>query len=91
MAEAESGEARVPVRERYDVVILGAGLAGLTLARHLLLDTERTVLLLERRDEVPPPRQKVGESTVQLAGYYLSKVLDLEEYLLTDRAPTESR
>ncbi len=68
----------------YDVVILGAGLAGLTLARHLLLDTERTVLLLERRDEVPPPRQKVGESTVQLAGYYLSKVLDLEEYLFRE-------
>jgi flavin-dependent dehydrogenase len=67
--------------ERYDVVILGAGLAGLTLARHLLLHTDRTVLLLERRDRVPPPRQKVGESSVQVAGYYFSKVLDLEEYL----------
>ena len=68
-------------RDRYDVVIVGAGLAGLTLARHLLLDTDRNVLLLERRPVVPSTRQKVGESTVQLAGYYLSKVLDLEEYL----------
>ena len=65
-----------------NVVILGAGLAGLSLARHLLLDTDKTVLMLERRDEVPPKRQKVGESTVQLAGYYFSKVLDLEEHLL---------
>jgi flavin-dependent dehydrogenase len=69
---------------RYDVVILGAGLAGLTLTRHLLLDTDRTVLLLERRAEVPPPGQKVGEATVQVSGYYLSKVLDLEEHLLRD-------
>ncbi|MEM7356926.1 MAG: hypothetical protein AAF657_39295 [Acidobacteriota bacterium] len=65
----------------YDVVIVGAGLAGLTLSRHLLLDTDKTILLLEKRDEIPPPQQKVGESSVQLAGYYYSRVLDLEEYL----------
>lgn len=64
------------------VVVLGAGLAGLSLARHLLLDTGRRVVLLERRSSVPPERQKVGESTVQLAGYYFSKVLDMEEHLL---------
>jgi flavin-dependent dehydrogenase len=67
---------------RYDVVILGAGLAGLSLARHLLLETEKSVLLVERRDEIPPKKQKVGESLVQLAGNYFSKVLGLEEYLL---------
>lgn len=66
----------------YDVVILGGGLAGLTLARQLLLETDKTVLILERRKEIPPRRQKVGESTVQLAGHYLGKVLDLEIYLL---------
>jgi flavin-dependent dehydrogenase len=68
-------------QERYDVVILGAGLAGLTLARHLLLATDETVLLLDRQVEPPGPRQKYGESTVQLAGYYYSKVLDLDEHL----------
>jgi 2-polyprenyl-6-methoxyphenol hydroxylase-like FAD-dependent oxidoreductase len=84
MAEATQQAAAVRQGALYDVVILGAGLAGLTLARQLLLDTDRSVLLLERRDEVPPLRQKVGESSVQLAGYYLSKVLDLEEYLFRE-------
>ena len=67
----------------FDVVIGGAGLAGLTLARHLLLNTKKTVLLLDKRTD--PPRQapqKYGESLVQCSGYYFSKVLDLEEYLL---------
>jgi flavin-dependent dehydrogenase len=68
-------------RTDYDVVILGAGLAGLTLARQLLLYSDKTVLLLDKRPEVPNPRQKVGESTVQVGAYYYSKVLDLEEYL----------
>src|SRR3989442_8033256 len=68
----------------YDVTIVGAGLAGLTLARHLLLYTDKTVLLLDRRADPPGPTQKVGESLVQLSGYYLSKVLDLEEHLLRE-------
>ena len=68
-----------------DVVVLGAGLAGLTLSRHLLMHTGKTVLHLEKRDEIPPKRQKYGESTVQLAGYYYSRVLELEEYLLREQ------
>lgn len=69
---------------RYDAVILGAGLGGLTLARHLLLETERTVLLVDRQAAPPGPRQKYGESTVQLAGHYYGKVLDLSEMLHRD-------
>jgi len=68
----------------YDVVIFGAGLAGLSLARQLLMNTTKTILLLEKRTEVPSPRQKVGEATVQLGGYYLSKTLDLEEHLFRE-------
>lgn len=71
-------------RKFYDVVIIGAGLAGLSLARQLLLESDKTVLLLERRAAIPPPRQKVGEATVQLSAYYFSKVLDLEEHLLRE-------
>jgi 2-polyprenyl-6-methoxyphenol hydroxylase-like FAD-dependent oxidoreductase len=71
------------MRSNYDVVIIGAGLAGLTLSRHLLLYTNKTVLLVDKR--VNPPReapQKYGESLVQCSGYYFGKVLDLQEYLL---------
>src|SRR4029079_39644 len=68
----------------YDVVIIGAGLAGLSLARQLLLNSDKEVLLLDKRSEIPPPHQKVGEATVQLSAYYFSKVLDLEEHLLRE-------
>ncbi len=71
-------------RKFYDVVIIGAGLAGLSLARQLLLESDKTILLLDRRAAIPPPRQKVGEATVQLSAYYFSKVLDLEEHLLRE-------
>jgi len=67
-------------KDRYDVVIIGAGLAGLTLSRHLLLYTNKSVLLVDKRKN--PPReapQKYGESLVQCSGYYFSKVLDLQE------------
>lgn len=70
--------------QQTDVVILGAGLAGLSLARQLLRDTDRRVVMLERRDHVPPARQKVGEATVQVSGYYFSRVLGMEEHLLTE-------
>jgi flavin-dependent dehydrogenase len=66
---------------QYEVVILGAGLAGLSLARQLLMNTKKCVLLLEKRTEVPSARQKVGEATVQVSSYYFSKMLDLEEHL----------
>ena len=64
-----------------DVLIVGGGLAGLSLARQLLLQTGERVLLIDRK-ELPPRRQKVGEATVQMSGYYYSKVLEMEEYLL---------
>jgi 2-polyprenyl-6-methoxyphenol hydroxylase-like FAD-dependent oxidoreductase len=73
-------------RTEYDVIIIGAGLAGLTLSRHLLLYTGKTILLLDKR--LDPPReapQKYGESLVQASGYYFGKVLDLEEHLLIDQ------
>src|SRR5215831_14116990 len=74
----------VPMRNGYDVVIIGAGLAGLSLARQLLLTSDKTILLVEKRAEIPPQRQKVGEALSQVGGYYFSKVLDLEEHLLRE-------
>ena len=66
----------------YDVLIIGAGLAGLALARQLLLNTDKRILLVDRRTEFPPPKQKVGEATVQLSAYYYARVLELEEHLM---------
>jgi flavin-dependent dehydrogenase len=65
----------------FDVVIIGGGLAGMSLARHLLLNSDKRILLLEQREALPPTKQKYGESSVQVAGYYYSKVLGMEEYL----------
>jgi flavin-dependent dehydrogenase len=68
-----------------DVLIAGAGLAGLTLARQLLLaEPGIEILMVDRGAEVPSPKQKVGEATVQVSGYYYSRVLELEEYLLQE-------
>jgi len=69
----------------YDVVIIGAGLAGLSLARQLLLNSGSVrILNLDKRLQVPQEGQKVGEATVQVSAYYFSRVLELEEYLLRE-------
>src|SRR6266850_3675740 len=72
------------MKEHYDVAIVGAGLAGLSLARQLLLNSDKRILLVDRRGYIPSRRQKVGEATVQLSAYYFSRVLDLEEHLLRE-------
>ena len=67
----------------HDVVILGGGLAGLTLALQLkqrlpALD----VLVIERRGHpVPEAAHKVGESTVEIAAHYFGTVLGLQQHL----------
>lgn len=67
----------------HDVVIMGGGLAGLTLALQLkqrLPDLD--VLILERRRHpLTPAAHKVGESTVEIAAHYLGEVLGLTAYL----------
>ncbi|MGI8785773.1 MAG: NAD(P)/FAD-dependent oxidoreductase [Acidobacteriota bacterium] len=72
------------IQKHYDVVVAGAGLAGLTLCRQLRLAGKERILLLDNRADLPGKTQKVGESLLQVAGYYLGKVLDLEEYLLRE-------
>lgn len=68
-----------------DVLIVGAGLAGLCLARQLLLERpEMRILQLDRLPEIPSPKQKVGEATVQVSGYYYSRVIEMEEHLLQE-------
>lgn len=71
------------MNDQYDVVVLGGGLAGLTLSLQLKnAKPGISILVLERREtEASTAAHKVGESTVELGTHYLREVLDLKGYL----------
>ncbi len=71
------------MKEKYDVIIAGGGLAGLTLSIQLKrANPNISILILEYRDSIAPiAAHKVGESTVELATHYFREVLDLKGYL----------
>lgn len=63
----------------YDVIILGGGLAGLTLALQLKQrDATVTVLVLEKKQHpVDEAAHKVGESSVEIGAGYFTRFLGL--------------
>lgn len=77
--------------KKYDVCILGGGLAGLTLSLQLKqANSEISILVLERRKgDAPDSAHKVGESTVELGTHYIREVLDLKDYLDEYQLPKE--
>ena len=68
----------------HDLIILGGGLAGLTLALQLRQRLPALkVLVLERRSHpVPEAAFKIGESTVEIGAHYFAKVLGLQQHLV---------
>jgi flavin-dependent dehydrogenase len=68
---------------RHDVVVLGGGLAGLTLAIQLRQQLPALdILVIERRRHpVPVAAHKVGESSVEIGAHYFDTVLGLKEHL----------
>lgn len=73
------------MQQMQDVIIIGGGMAGLTLAIQIKRkNPEINILILEKRKgDAPVAAHKIGESTVELAGYYLREVLGLKDYLET--------
>jgi len=75
--------------ERYDVAVLGGGLAGLSLALQLKQARPETSIFIAERRKGPAPLAafKVGESTVELSAHYFGEVLGLREHLEADELP----
>ncbi|WP_164543508.1 NAD(P)/FAD-dependent oxidoreductase [Streptomyces mobaraensis] len=73
----------------YDVVVCGGGLAGATFSRHLRRERpDASVLVVDGQTyPVPPAAHKVGESTVDIAGFYFASVLGLAEYMAEKHLP----
>lgn len=73
----------------YDVIILGGGLAGLSLSIQLKREKpDISILVIEKQaNAAPTAAHKVGESTVELASYYFRNVLGLKDYLEEHELP----
>lgn len=70
------------VSKSIDVLIVGGGLAGLTLAKQLIdKNNQIQIMIIEQhRFPVPKTTAKVGESTVELASHYLLHTLGLSAH-----------
>lgn len=69
--------------QHCDIAIIGAGLAGATLALQLKSSQPSLAITVFERSSLPPPvaAHKVGESTVEIGSHYLSHTLQLKELL----------
>lgn len=67
----------------FDVVVLGGGLAGQTLARQIKRARPATSVLITEFHAHPVRESafKVGESTVEIGSHYFAEVLDLKHHL----------
>lgn len=71
--------------EKYDIAIIGAGWAGLCLARQLKREKPGlSIILLESSTEF---KSKIGEATVEITGHYFIKRLGLANYMYRNQLP----
>jgi flavin-dependent dehydrogenase len=70
---------------RYDVIIMGGGLAGLCLSLQIKQRMPGLrILVVERRPHpVPEAIHKIGESSVEIAAHYFDTVLGLKDHLVS--------
>ncbi|AOY80735.1 tryptophan 7-halogenase [Moorena producens JHB] len=75
--------------QEYDVVIMGAGFAGVCQARHLLLNIPniKIALIDPRPEERTEKDLKIGESMVEIATLFVCKELGLYEYMIDNHPP----
>lgn len=73
----------IDLNKEYDVIICGAGIAGLTLARQITKEIPDVSLLLVEGlgDKSRSSAIQVGESTIETSANYLANVVDLRDYL----------
>ncbi len=67
----------------YDVVIMGGGLSGLTLAIQIKREVANIRILIVEKANYPMPEaaHKVGESSVEIASHYFEEILGLKALL----------
>src|SRR3989441_10310629 len=75
------------VCDRYDVAVVGGGLAGASLARQLSLEAPavRGLVVEKRAHPVPEAAFKDGEATVEIGAHYFRSILALEPRLRADQ------
>ncbi|WP_038182362.1 NAD(P)/FAD-dependent oxidoreductase [Vibrio rhizosphaerae] len=75
--------------QQTDVLILGGGLAGLTLARQLRMEMPELDIIVLERSKRPAPEAcyKVGESSVEVAAHYFAERLELREHIDNEQLP----
>lgn len=72
-----------------DILIVGGGLAGLSLARQLRMEMpDASITVIERgRRPAPEASYKVGESSVEVAAHYFGERLGLKDHIDAHQLP----